>query len=70
MTKHDIEQKIVDLNERCLKLEGNYMLLAEIYEENKLTRLANRIANASSIQWELISRCKEEIVGLQKQLQS
>jgi hypothetical protein len=49
MTKHDIEQKIVDLNERQLQQETRYLELSKMFVGKDLT-LKQRIAIWRKIQ--------------------
>lgn len=69
MTKHDIEQRIVDLNARQLLAEVKYMDMAKLFIDNEIKNpLRDRIYNKISEHADFVIALKNEIERLNKLL--
>lgn len=69
MTKHDIEQRIVDLNARQLLAEAKYMDMAKLFIDNEIKNpLRDRIYNKISEHADSVIALKNEIERLNKLL--
>lgn len=65
MTKHDIEQRIVDLNARQLLAEAKYMDMAKLFIDNEIKNpLRDRIYNKISEHADSVIALKNEIERL------
>lgn len=65
MTKHEIEQKIVDLNARQLLAEAKYMDMAKLFIDNEIKNpLRDRIYNKISEHADSVIALKNEIERL------